>query len=147
MIEVLIYNASGNETPKFETEGASGFDVRVSEKVEMAPGESVLAPTGIYLSIPRGYEGQVRLRSSMYASGAIIPISPGTIDSDYRGEVKIPLRNVSEYTVIFEESCSIAQIVISKVPTLLLKEVTKLVFESALNQTLRGCGAFGSTDK
>jgi len=128
--------------PRKMSEHSSGFDLMaaVDEPVNIAPGDTVLIPTGISLSIPPGYEGQVRPRSGLAAKhGLSIPNAPGTIDADYRGEVKVILINLGRETVTLRRGDRIAQLVIASVPAVTLEET------SELDATPRGDGGFGHT--
>jgi dUTP pyrophosphatase len=126
--------------PRYETEGSAGLDLRADEAVALAPGERVLVPTGLSLEIPAGHEGQVRPRSGLAARhGVTLLNTPGTIDSDYRGEVKVILVNLGAEAVRFERGERIAQLVVAPVT-----RVTLQVAE-ALGETGRGAGGFGST--
>jgi dUTP pyrophosphatase len=121
---------------------SSGFDVMaaVEEPVSIAPGDTVLIPTGFALEIPPGYEGQVRPRSGLAARhGLSIPNAPGTIDADYRGELKIILINLGHEPFIIKRGDRIAQLVIAPVTSAMLEEVADL------DETPRGGGGFGHT--
>ena len=143
MISIKILNTSKNPTPKFQTEEAAGFDLAITESAVIPIGTTKLLGTGIHLIIPQGYEGQLRLRSSMCKRGVVIPNAPGTIDSDYRGEIKIALTCIARGDAVVEEGERVAQIVIAKLPDAILKEVS--VKEFSEEETLRGSGGFGST--
>ena len=128
--------------PRYETEGSAGLDLRADEPVALAPGERALVPTGLSLEIPPGHEGQVRPRSGLAARhGVTLLNTPGTVDSDYRGEVKVILVNLGQAPVRFERGERIAQLVIAPVT-----RVTLQVAE-ALGETGRGAGGFGSTGR
>jgi len=128
------------ELPRYETGGAAGLDLRADEPVALAPGERALVPTGLALELPAGHEGQVRPRSGLAARlGVTVLNTPGTVDSDYRGEVKVILVNLGQAPVRFERGERIAQLVIAPVT-----RVTVQVAE-ALGETGRGAGGFGST--
>lgn len=144
MVQVRILNNSNNPTPEYKTEGAAGFDIASSETIFISAQGSVLVSTGIHVIIPEGYEGQLRLRSSMYKKPFVMPNAPGTIDSDYRGEIKIPLRNLNSLcpeTIVKGER--IAQIVIQKLPQVDIEEVSEDAFFG--KTTERGLKGFGST--
>ena len=143
MITIRLLNKSQNPTPKLQTDGAAGFDIAVTESAVIPVGTSKLMGTGIHVIIPKGYEGQLRLRSSMHKRGFVIPNAPGTIDSDYRGEIKIPVACIGRGEAIIDEGERIAQLIIKKIPTAVLREVTQEEFDS--EETLRGTGGFGST--
>ena len=130
--------------PSYESMGSSGMDIRacIENVVELKPGERRLIPTGFAVSIPRGYEAQVRPRSGLalhYGIGMVN--SPGTIDSDYRGEIAILLINWGEKPVIIERGDRIAQLVISKASH------AELIESDSLTNTSRGNGGFGHTGR
>lgn len=128
--------------PTYASEGAAGMDVcaAVSEPMVLGAGKVVLVPTGLCVAIPRGFEMQVRSRSGLAAKQGVFALnSPGTIDSDYRGEVKVILANFSSEDVIIERGTRIAQLVVARHET-----VTWSIVES-LDDTARGEGGFGST--
>jgi dUTP pyrophosphatase len=135
-------HAKGLELPRFETEGSAGADVRaaVHTPVTIPPGGISLVPTGLRLSIPQGYEIQVRPRSGLaLKSGIIVPNSPGTIDSDYRGELQVILMNLGGSPFTINRGDRIAQIVMAKV------ERMEWDLVDALDDTTRGHGGFGHT--
>ena len=146
MMDVIkIVNKSKHETPKRATEGSSGLDLRANIKgtITMAPQTTELINTGIYLDMPVGYEAQVRPRSGVsLKTGLRIANSPGTIDADYRGEIKIIVYNQGITSLTIKDGDKIAQLVITKLPTYRIKEVK---YEE-LSKTTRGAGGFGSTD-
>jgi dUTP pyrophosphatase len=126
--------------PDYETEGSSGIDIRASvkEPLLMKPGEIKLIPTGVAVSIPPGYEGQIRPRSGLALKHGIgLVNSPGTIDSDYRGELGIIMINLGERPFTIKRGDRIAQMIISKVYRAALVEVEEL------DSTERGGGGFG----
>ena len=126
--------------PSYETSGSAGMDVRAAEALTIAPGKRALAGTGFAFAIPAGYEIQVRPRSGLaLKKGISIPNTPGTIDSDYRGELKVILINHGEEDFIVERGDRIAQIVVAPVQRGNLVEVDDL------DDTERGSGGFGST--
>jgi dUTP pyrophosphatase len=130
------------ELPRYETEGSAGLDLRADEPVALAPGERALVPTGLAVEIPPGFEGQVRPRSGLAARhGVGLLNAPGTVDSDYRGEVKVILVNHGQAPVRFERGERIAQLVIAPVTRATLEVV------EALGGTGRGAGGFGSTGR
>lgn len=135
---VVLDHASG--PPLYATPDAAGMDLRAAEAFAMAPGERVVVPTGIAMAIPRGFEGQVRPRSGLAARhGVTVLNSPGTIDADYRGEIKIILINHGQESVSFERGERIAQLVLAPVMRADLIEV------ASLQETERGDGGFGSS--
>ena len=143
MTKILIKRLSNNiPLPKYETEGSSGMDLsaNVEKVVEIQPGKSVIIPTGIALSIPKNYEIQIRPRSGLAAKSQIsILNTPGTIDADYRGELKVILVNLGEKIFKVEKGLRITQMVLCPVIKAVLKEVNDL------EETERGSGGFGST--
>lgn len=134
--------------PMYETSGAAGADVRASlggahEKLVIKPGERVLVPTGMAMEIPHGYEIQVRPRSGLsFKTGLMVLNSPGTIDSDYRGEVKVILGNLGTKEEVINHGDRVAQLVLAPVT-----QARYLVAESDLSETARGAGGFGSTGR
>jgi dUTP pyrophosphatase len=134
--------------PNYETAGAAGADVRASlmtpaTPMVIRPGERVLVPTGLAMEIPEGYEVQVRPRSGMsFKTSLMVVNAPGTIDSDYRGEVKIILGNLGSKDEIVSHGDRVAQLVLAPVTQALY-----IVAEENLTETVRGAGGFGSTGK
>lgn len=145
MIEIKILRLKHNKTiPEYKTDGSSGMDLSaaIDEPVELKPLERKLIPTGIKVEIPKGYEIQVRARSGLSIKHGITLINAvGTIDSDYRGELCVPLVNLSSevYTITPDER--VAQMVVCKV------EYPKITVTEQLSETVRGTGGFGSTGK
>lgn len=143
-IEVKVVNQSKNDLPAYETQYAAGLDLRanIEEPITLAPLERALVPTGLMMEIPVGYEGQVRPRSGLAAKHGITVLNaPGTVDADYRGEVKVILVNLSNETFIINPGERIAQIVFAK------HEQADLLPALFLSETERGAGGFGSTGK
>ncbi|KAA0699244.1 dUTP diphosphatase [Neorhizobium sp. P12A] len=141
---VRLPNGEGLDLPAYETKGAAGMDLRaaVEDGVAMTilPGRRALVPTGFIFEIPDGYEGQVRPRSGLaFKHGITCLNTPGTIDSDYRGEVKVLLINLGEEPFEITRGMRIAQMVIAPALQLRVAEITEQT------QTLRGVGGFGST--
>jgi dUTP pyrophosphatase len=143
-VEARTISCAGNprSIPSYQSEGAAGADLTalLDAEIVLAPGERVLVPTGIVLEIPPGYEGQVRPRSGLAARhGVTVLNAPGTIDSDYRGEIKVILINLGKESFIIRSGDRIAQIVFSA--------VTRFNFAhgSGVAETGRGSGGFGST--
>lgn len=133
-----------NELPQYQTAGSAGMDIRaaIEQPVTVGPLERMLIPTGIKIELPHGYEAQIRPRSGMAIKHGITMInSPGTIDEDYRGEVKIAVVNISNTAYTIEPGERIAQMVIAKV------EQPEIVPVVSVSETLRGAGGFGSTGK
>ena len=143
MTEILIKRLSDNVSlPKYETEGSSGMDLaaNINEKIEIKPGTTVIVPTGLSVSIPKNFEIQIRPRSGLAAKNQISVLNtPGTIDADYRGELKVILINLGTKNFLIENGARIAQMVICPVVKAELKEV------KILEDTKRGSGGFGST--
>jgi dUTP pyrophosphatase len=143
MEEPVIHCAGEAESlPEYQTEGASGADVRalLDADIIVDPGARALVPTGLYLDIPRGLEAQVRPRSGLAARHGITVLnSPGTIDSDYRGELKVLLVNLGDAGVRIANGDRIAQIVISPVVR------ARFARKESISGTGRGSGGFGST--
>ena len=147
-MRVQVVNKSSNPLPKYSTEYSAGMDLRANlkdeegndEVISIAPGKRVLIPTGLYLSIPYGYEGQIRPRSGLALKyGITVLNTPGTIDADYRGEIGVCLINHGNDTFDVHHGDRIAQIVFAQVEQVALVEVSELV------NTKRGDGGFGHT--
>ena len=143
MIEILIKRLSEEVSlPKYETSGSSGMDLaaNIDDKITIDSGKTVIIPTGLSLSIPKGFEVQIRPRSGLAAKQKITVLNtPGTIDADYRGEIKVILINLGKDSFIVERGLRIAQMVVCPVVQAQLKEVDDL------SETERGKGGFGST--
>lgn len=126
--------------PVYETSGAAGMDLRAAEAAVLQPGMRYLMPTGLSIALPEGYEAQVRPRSGLAVKhGVTVLNSPGTVDSDYRGEVKVPLINHGDKPFSIERGDRIAQMVIAPVTHATWLEV------DTLDGTARGAGGFGSS--
>ncbi len=128
--------------PEYQTGGAAGVDLRaaIEASTTIAPGERALIPTGLRMAIPMGFEGQVRPRSGLAAKHGITVLnSPGTVDSDYRGEVKVLLINLGQEAFTVAPLDRIAQIVFAQVT------IAKLEWAASLSGTARGAGGYGST--
>eukprot|EP01133_Synstelium_polycarpum_P004792 gene4792-5579_t len=143
-MKINIINTSGLPLPQYETEHAAGMDIRafVQEALLLKPLQRVLVPTGLQIELPAGYEAQIRPRSGLaYKHGISIVNAPGTIDADYRGEIKVLLVNLSDTDFVVNNGDRIAQMVIAKHET--------IVWENAdsLTETLRGAGGYGHTGK
>ena len=141
---VKIINTSTNELPAYQTAGAAGLDIRANleEPIVLAPLQRTLGPTGLFLEIPEGYEVQVRPRSGLAAKHGITVINaPGTIDSDYRGEVKVPIVNLSDESFTIAHGERIAQMIFAKYERVTFQQVEEL------SDTQRGTAGFGSTGK
>ena len=143
MTEVLIKRLSKNiELPKYETNGSSGMDLsaNIEKQIKIDPGKTSIIPTGISVSIPKNFEIQIRSRSGLAAKNQISVLnSPGTIDADYRGELKVILINLGNKTFVVEKGTRIAQMVLCPIVKANFKEV------DSLDVTDRGTGGFGST--
>ena len=143
MTEVLIKRLSKNiELPKYETNGSSGMDLsaNIEKQIKIEPGKTSIIPTGISVSIPKNFEIQIRSRSGLAAKSQISVLnSPGTIDADYRGELKVILINLGNKTFVVERGARIAQMVLCPIVKAKFKEV------DSLDDTDRGAGGFGST--
>jgi dUTP pyrophosphatase len=128
--------------PAYETEGAAGMDLRayMDEPITIEPGQRALVPTGLFLEIPQGYEVQIRARSGLAIKKGIGLVNGiGTIDSDYRGEIKIPLINWGDKTFVVNSGDRVAQMVVAKY------EKVDLEIKEELSDTARGAGGFGHT--
>jgi len=145
MVKLLIKKLHKNIIlPEYKTDGSSGMDLmaNVEQTVKILPGEKKIISTGIMVAIPEQYEIQIRPRSGLAAKNGIsILNTPGTIDSDYRGEIKVILINLGKYTFEINKNDRIAQMIVCPVIKAELKEV------ESLPETIRGGGGFGSTDK
>tara|TARA_B100000579_G_scaffold239980_1_gene196777 strand:+ start:7 stop:447 length:441 start_codon:yes stop_codon:yes gene_type:complete len=143
MTKILIKRLSKEvPLPKYETSGSSGMDLaaNINANIDINPGKTAIIPTGLALSIPKGFEVQIRPRSGLAANQKISVLNtPGTIDADYRGEIKVILINLGQESFKVEKGLRIAQMVVCPVIQAQLKEVDDL------NETERGKGGFGST--
>lgn len=138
-----LENAGDLPLPTYASEGSAGLDLRSAalDSVEIAPGRRAIVPTGFVLEIPKGFEGQVRPRSGRaWKQGLTVINAPGTIDSDYRGEVGVLLINLGDDAVRIERGERIAQLVLSRVPRVRWRE-----HDEDGTATTRGAGGFGST--
>ena len=141
-VNINVINLSTNELPTYATAGAAGMDIKANVEVSitLAPLERMLVPTGIFMEIPTNYEVQVRPRSGLaYKNGITCLNTPGTIDSDYRGELKVLLVNLSNLPQTINNGDRIAQLVVAKV------EMATLTLVEKLNDTVRAAGGFGHT--
>ena len=141
-VEIKVINKSNNDLPHYATAGAAGMDIRanIEETIVLAPMQRKLIPTGIYMQIPEGYEVQVRPRSGLALKNGLTCLnSPGTIDSDYRGEVRVLLINLSNEPQTINHSDRIAQMVVAKY------ETATLTLVNELTETVRAAGGFGHT--
>lgn len=143
-VTVKIINQSEHPLPEYATEGSAGLDIRanLNEPVVLSSLERYLIPTGLFIELPLGFEAQVRPRSGLAIKQGITCLnSPGTIDSDYRGEIKVILINLSKEPVTIHNGDRIAQMVIQQVQRAEWRQV------SIINETQRGDGGFGHTGK
>jgi dUTP pyrophosphatase len=141
-ISCKIVNQSTNQLPEYATPYSAGMDLRANLEtpITLNPMERTLVPTGIFIELPVGYEAQIRPRSGLAAKNGITVLnSPGTIDADYRGEIKVILVNLSEHSFVINHGERIAQMVIAKHETVAWQEVDQL------DDSLRGTGGFGSS--
>lgn len=141
--KISIKKKSGISLPEYASDLASGADVRafLDEDLVLAPNERAIVPTGLFLEIPSGYEVQIRPRSGLCAKfGVTVLNTPGTIDADYRGEIKVILFNASKEEFVIEPGMRIAQMVVAPVVQAVFLEA-----EQELSETQRGSGGFGHT--
>ena len=141
---IRLANGEGLDLPAYESKGAAGMDLRAAvdeaAPLTLLPGKRALVPTGFIFEIPEGFEGQVRPRSGLaFKNGITCLNSPGTVDSDYRGEVKVLLINLGEEPFVILRGMRIAQMVIVPVTQMRVAEITEA------SETMRGAGGFGST--
>lgn len=141
-VKVNIVNNSSNPLPDYATDGSAGMDLRanLSESLTLQPLERQLIPTGLFIELPVGYEAQIRPRSGLAIKQGITCLNaPGTVDSDYRGELKIILINLSNTVQVINNADRIAQMIIAKT------ERAEFLLVTQLNTTQRGEGGFGHT--
>ncbi|MEI7803253.1 MAG: dUTP diphosphatase [Bacteroidota bacterium] len=141
-MKIKIINHSSNTLPSYETTGSAGMDLRanLTATIELKPMERTLVPTGLFIELPQGFEAQIRPRSGLAVKKGLTMLNtPGTIDSDYRGEIKVIVINLSTETQIIEHGERVAQMVISKFEQINWEAVEEL------EETSRGAGGFGST--
>jgi len=141
---IRLPNGDGLDLPSYETSGAAGMDLRAAvaegDAVTLAPGKRMLVPTGFIFEIPHGFEAQIRPRSGLaFKNGITCLNTPGTIDSDYRGQVKVLLVNLGEEDFVITRGMRIAQMVVAPVTQVRVAEI------SETSETARGAGGFGST--
>ncbi len=142
MVQIKIVNHSGNPLPEYETDLSAGMDLRASvgQPLVLKPMERALVGTGLHIELPAGHEAQVRPRSGLAAKHGITVLNtPGTIDADYRGEIKVVLVNLGQEDYAIKNGDRIAQMVISS------HDRAELVPTEQLNTTARGSGGFGHT--
>ena len=143
-IKIKIINRSPNPLPEYATQGAAGMDIRayLEAPVTLKPLERFLVPTGLFMELPEGHEAQIRPRSGLAIKQGLTCLnSPGTIDADYRGELKVILINLSQEDQVIHSGDRIAQMVVSAVERVKLKLVTEI------ESTKRNDGGFGHTGK
>lgn len=141
-MKIKIINKSKHELPEYKTAFSAGMDLRANldKSILLKPLERKIIPTGLYLEIPPGYEGQIRPRSGMaFNHGISCPNSPGTIDADYRGELGVILINLSKEDFVINDGDRIAQLIIAKHETITWEEVEQL------NNSERGDKGYGSS--
>ena len=141
-MKIRIINRSGHSLPKYETDNSAGMDIKafINKDIILTPLERAIVTTGLYLSLPNGYEAQVRPRSGLaIKKGISVLNSPGTIDSDYRGEIGVILINLSNETFKVKNGDRIAQLIIAKHTSVVWEEVEQL------EDSPRGSSGFGST--
>jgi dUTP pyrophosphatase len=143
-MQINIINKSAHQLPAYETTHAAGMDLRANleQPVAIEPMQRVLIPTGLFMELPVGYEAQIRPRSGLaFKHGLTVLNSPGTIDADYRGEIKVLLINFGQETFVIQSGERIAQMIIAKHETAEWNAVV------SLSETNRGAGGYGSTGK
>lgn len=141
-LTVNIINKSAHELPAYQTESAAGLDLRANleSAIELKPLERTLVPTGLFIELPKGHEAQIRPRSGLaYKKGITVLNSPGTIDADYRGEIRVLLVNLSNEPFTIENGERVAQMVVAKHEQISWNSV------EVLNDSERSAGGFGST--
>jgi dUTP pyrophosphatase len=146
-LKVFVLDAALATLPSYQTPGAAGLDLSAAlrEPLTMAPGERVAVPTGLSIALPPGHEGQVRPRSGLASKhGVTVVNAPGTIDEDYRGEVKVLLVNLGREPHVIAPFDRIAQLVVAPVTRV---QVTPVASAAELGETGRGAGGFGSTGR
>ena len=142
MIHMKVINRSNNPLPAYETELSAGMDLRafISEELTIKPFQRTLIPTGLFIELEKGYEAQIRPRSGLALKHGITVLnSPGTIDADYRGEIKILLINLSDEEFAVKTGDRIAQMIVSKHEQIIWEDA------DSLNETSRGTGGYGHT--
>jgi len=143
-VQINVVNTSRHSLPQYETLMSAGMDVRakLDEPLTIKPLGRALVPTGLFISLPEGYEMQIRPRSGLAAKNGITVLNaPGTIDADYRGEIKVILANLSDSEFVINDGDRIAQMIVARHERAIWNEVQKL------DETQRGAGGFGHTGK
>ena len=141
-MKIRVVNQSKHELPQYATELSAGLDLRanIDSPIELKPLERTLVPTGLFIELHKGYEAQIRPRSGLaFKNGITVLNSPGTIDADYRGEIKVLLVNLSNTAFIINDGERVAQMVIAKHEQITWEPA------STLDETERGAGGFGHT--
>lgn len=141
-MQVKVVNTSKHSLPSYQTEYSAGMDLRaeLDGSIRLKPMQRILVPTGLFIELPQGYEAQIRPRSGLaFKHGITVLNSPGTIDADYRGEIKVLLVNLSEQEFLIEDGERIAQMVVAK-----HEQITWIPVKELTN-TQRAAGGFGST--
>jgi dUTP pyrophosphatase len=143
-MKVKIINKSSHTLPGYATEYSAGMDLRanIEEDITLKPLQRILVPTGLFIELPKGYEAQIRPRSGLaFKHGLTVLNSPGTIDADYRGEIKVILVNLSEESFVIKNGERVCQMVIAK------HEQIEWLETDVIEETERGAGGFGHTGK
>ena len=143
-MQLKVINESRHALPAYQTSLSAGLDLRANleASISLKPLQRALIPTGLFIELPEGFEAQIRPRSGLaYKHGVTVLNSPGTIDADYRGEIKVLLVNLSEETFLIEDGERIAQMVVAK------HETVQWLETAQLSETERGAGGYGSTGK
>jgi len=143
-MNINIVNTSNNPLPNYETEASAGMDLRafIENDVLLKPLQRVLIPTGLFIELPVGFEAQIRPRSGLaFKNGVTVLNTPGTIDADYRGEIKVILVNLSNTDFIIKSGERICQMVVAR------HEKAEFISVAELSNTSRGAGGFGHTGK
>ena len=141
-VKIQVVNKSKHEMPRYQTEGSAGMDLRanIDTDITLGPLERAIVPTGLFIALPRGYEAQIRPRSGLAAKhGLTVLNTPGTIDSDYRGEICVILVNLSNTPFVIKDGERVCQMVIAK------HETAEIEAVETLDETERGAGGFGHT--
>lgn len=141
-MQVKVINNSKHALPAYQTESSAGLDLRANleENIELRPLQRTLVPTGLFMELPQGYEAQIRPRSGLaFKHGITVLNSPGTIDADYRGELKVLLINLSEEAFTIKDGERVAQMIVAK------HEQIRWKAAPTLSETTRGAGGYGST--
>lgn len=141
-MRVRVINKSKHELPSYQSESAAGMDLRanIDEEITLQPLERALIPTGLHIELPHGFEAQIRPRSGLaFKHGLTVLNSPGTVDADYRGEIKVLLVNLSNVSFVVKDGERVAQMVVAK------HEQISWEDSDLLSETTRGAGGYGST--